>query len=316
MIELPLSRYRFEFRAIDDGMLRAFAGSAWRGVFGTALKRTVCAMRFRPCEGCPLMDGCIYPTIFEGHRPRGAEQFPTIDKVAVPYVMEPSNTSEVVFKRGDQVSVILTLVGSANQRLVYVVRAMADAGLAGIGPARARLELENVLGLADLEGTSTATAYAGDDSVVAIAPQTPKTPKVERKLHVALRSPLRLRLNNDLVTPARFAAGDLLVAVIRRVSSLAALHCHAPAAEDFAELARIARAVHSIRADLRWHEQQRFSGRQKERLQAGGIVGNFDVDLGDAAPRLFPWLALGQWVGAGKGASMGLGQYRISGIDA
>jgi hypothetical protein len=230
--------------------------------------------------------------------------------------MEPANKAELLFARGGRVAVVLTLVGSANHRLVYIVRAMAEAGLAGMGPARARLELENVVGLADLDGTPSATAYAGDGSVVSVAPATPAIPPTERRLHIALRSPLRLRLNNDLVTPARFVPADLVVAAIRRVSSLAALHCDAPVSEDFAELSRLARSVSAIRSDLRWHEQQRFSGRQKERLQAGGIVGSFEADLGDAAPRLFPWLALGQWVGAGKGASMGLGQYRIFGTAA
>jgi hypothetical protein len=133
-------------------------------------------------------------------------------------------------------------------------------------------------------------------------------------VRVVLRSPLRLRIDGDLVTPARFSPGHLASAAIRRISSLAALHCGSPIAEDYAALAALARDARTLRADLRWHEQQRFSGRQKERLKAGGIVGSFDADLGDGAGRLAPWLELGQWVGAGKGTSMGLGQYRVAGM--
>jgi hypothetical protein len=314
MLLLPLVRYRFDFRAIDDGVLRSFSGSAWRGVFGTALKRTVCAMRLRPCEDCPLLDSCHYPTIFEGHRPRGADQFPTIDKVAVPYVMEPVNSGELVFARGDRVSVVLTLVGNANRSLVYVVRAMGEAGLVGIGPARARLELERVVTLDDLEGAEGATVYAGGSTATPAMPSTPVPASLGRRVRVVLRSPLRLRVDADLVTPARFSPGHLVAAAIRRVSSLAALHCGAPISEDYAALSAFARDTVSLRADLRWHEQERFSGRQKERLKAGGIVGSLEVDLADGAGRLAPWLALGQWVGAGKGASMGLGQYRVSGM--
>lgn len=311
---LSLVRYRFDFRAIDDGALRAFSGSAWRGVFGTALKRTVCAMRLRPCEDCPLLDSCHYPTLFEGHRPKGVAQFPTIDKVAVPYVMEPTNSGELVFARGDPISVVLTLVGHANQRLVYVVRAMGEAGLVGIGPARARLELEQVVALEDLEGKTGHVVYSGGSTASAVAPSSPPLAALGHRLRIVLRSPLRLRIDGDLVTPARFAPGHLVVAAIRRVSSLAALHCGVPIEDDYAALAVLARAARLTRAELRWHEQQRFSGRQKEKLQAGGIVGTLEADLPEGADRLVPWLALGQWVGAGKGASMGLGQYRVSGM--
>jgi CRISPR/Cas system endoribonuclease Cas6 (RAMP superfamily) len=63
---------------------------------------------------------------------------------------------------------------------------------------------------------------------------------------------------------------------------------------------------------LRWHEQTRFSARQRMAMQMGGIVGTCRIDLGDAADALVPWLSLAQWVGAGKGASMGMGDFRLT----
>jgi CRISPR/Cas system endoribonuclease Cas6 (RAMP superfamily) len=41
----------------------------------------------------------------------------------------------------------------------------------------------------------------------------------------------------------------------------------------------------------------------------GGFVGHATYE-GDIA-RLWPWLALGEWVHVGKGATFGLGQYEV-----
>jgi hypothetical protein len=56
---LPLRRTRLVLVACGAGRFPAFPGSAWRGAFGHALKRTVCVMRLRPCAGCPLERSCI-----------------------------------------------------------------------------------------------------------------------------------------------------------------------------------------------------------------------------------------------------------------
>jgi hypothetical protein len=317
---LPLVRYRFIYRALDAGAMRGFGGSAWRGGFGAALKRVVCAMRLRPCAGCPLIDGCTYPGLFEGHRPFGAAQFPGVERLAVPYVFAPENRAEFAFASGDEVTTVLTLVGHANSKLVYVVRAMADAGLAGLGPARARLELLRVEAVQTLEpvpedspeaSSGDCILYEAGGACSAAAPRSPVLGAPCRRVEVELRTPLRLRLADDLVTPARFQAAHLLIAAIRRVSTLAALHGDGPIEADYAALKGAAATATLEGAALRWQEQTRFSARHRSTMQQGGILGTCRIDLGADAVQLFPWLALAQWVGAGKSASMGLGQIRI-----
>ena len=315
---LPLVRYRFVYRARDAGAMRAFGGSAWRGGFGTALKRVVCAMRLRPCAGCPLVDGCAYPGLFEGHRPAGAAHFPGVERLAVPYVFAPENRGDFAFAPGDEVATALTLVGHANARLVYVVRAMADAGLAGLGPARARLDLARVEAVGSLAPSpdpgSVRRLYDGGGACASMAPRSPGCPEPVRRVDVDLRTPLRLRLADDLVTPASFRPAHLLVAAIRRVSSLAALHGDGPIEADYAALKRAAAAATLERAALRWQEQTRFSARQRATMRQGGILGTCRIDLGPDAGLLFPWLALARWVGVGKSASMGLGQVEAEAV--
>lgn len=62
---LPIGRYRAMFRASQPIHLPAFAGSAWRGAFGHALKRALCVTRMPVCAECALWRCCGYAYVFE-----------------------------------------------------------------------------------------------------------------------------------------------------------------------------------------------------------------------------------------------------------
>lgn len=51
------------FAAIGRGS--GFAGSAWRGLMGQALFRTVCSLPAPACSGCPALGACAYPMVFK-----------------------------------------------------------------------------------------------------------------------------------------------------------------------------------------------------------------------------------------------------------
>ncbi|HLS69014.1 MAG TPA: hypothetical protein VK035_06690, partial [Kiloniellales bacterium] len=89
MVELPLAHYRFYFRAEEGVKLPAFSGSAWRGAFGNALKRTLCATRLSHCTSCPLLNSCSFPYLFEGRRPLDAEVLTTFERISVPFALRP-----------------------------------------------------------------------------------------------------------------------------------------------------------------------------------------------------------------------------------
>jgi CRISPR/Cas system endoribonuclease Cas6 (RAMP superfamily) len=57
-------------------------------------------------------------------------------------------------------------------------------------------------------------------------------------------------------------------------------------------------------------DQRRWSAQQKQALDMGGVIGSFVLDMTGRAA-LFPYLWLGQWVHAGKGAVMGMGAIRV-----
>ena len=58
-----------------------------------------------------------------------------------------------------------------------------------------------------------------------------------------------------------------------------------------------------------WQDWSRYSGRQRQRVEMGGLVGRvtYEGDLSD----YLPLLVLGELVHVGKGTVFGNGQYRI-----
>ncbi|TXL82061.1 CRISPR system precrRNA processing endoribonuclease RAMP protein Cas6, partial [Vineibacter terrae] len=199
-----------------------------------------------------------------------------------------------------------------NFGLAYVIRAMAEAGLGGIGPGRARLELREVLHERTIGGDLSEVVFAGADCCRAVSPVSPDPEPPQRTIRVELRTPLRLKIDGDLITPDRLEASHIIGAAVRRVSALAAFHAGAPLDIDYVRVKMLAMASRIRDRQVEWRDWQRYSARQGTRMKMGGIVGSCTVDLAEGAAELFPWLSIGQWVGAGKSASMGLGQYRVA----
>lgn len=304
-LELPLLHVRFALRAESAGRLPPFLGSALRGAFGWALKRTTCVMHSRPCEGCPLEASCIFPTVFDS-RPSGAGLLRGNEAAPRPYAfLVPSVTPRLV-SPGDSLQIGLTLAGHAVEAEAYVRRALGEALRQGIGPDRVRLAIETT--------TTPPTPFAPCDGMSGgIPPATPSVPPMPPRVGLQLVTPLRLRRAGDLVTPDIFSPADLLTSLLRRVSLLCSYHAGGAPDLDFRALKTAAMELAWEEADLRWREVRRRSSRQKELLSMGGIVGEASL-AGERLQPFWPFLWLGQWVGAGKGATMGLGQLRLAAL--
>ena len=67
----------------------------------------------------------------------------------------------------------------------------------------------------------------------------------------------------------------------------------------------------TVEQELRWYDWERYSNRQEVRMRLGGFIGRvtYRGDLGE----FLPYLLLGMYTHVGKGATFGLGGYRIDG---
>ncbi len=306
---LPLACYRLCFRATDDLRLPAYTGSAWRGVFGRALKRLVCVTREPECPHCLLYRSCIYPYLFETPPDPGVGKLTKYTAAPHPYVLMPDAHGGVI-RHGETLSLDVTLLGHGNRHLPYVIHALQQAGQRGLGADRSALEL---LDVAQADGDDWHLIYVPGGALTPRPAITPITPSVPERLVVHLLSPLRLTQEKRLVSQGRLRFHLLFSNLLRRISLLTAFHTDTPLDTDFAGLSQSAHAVELTGARLRWHDWVRYSSRQDALIQMGGLVGEIEL-AGAGLEPFWPYLWLGQWTHAGKGAVMGLGRYRIDGV--
>jgi hypothetical protein len=303
----PVARYRLHLRATTAIRLPAYAGSAWRGALGHALKRTVCVTGVRHCPDCLLYRSCVYPYVFETPPPENAAKLRKYTAAPHPFVIEPwPDCREVAPDQGFGVD--LVLIGRGNAQLAYVIEALRRAGEHGLGRSEGRYAL---CGVEQETAAGWQSIYAPGGrlqtlpATVSEAPPLPVGP-----LRVELLTPLRLKVGGDLVTPERLRFRDFFSQLLRRVSLLSYFHTDTPLDTDFRALVQAAEAIALSDADLRWYDWTRYSARQDALLQMGGLVGTFTLPGAALAP-FWPCLWLGQWTHAGKGAVMGLGRYRL-----
>jgi len=90
----------------------------------------------------------------------------------------------------------------------------------------------------------------------------------------------------------------LVKALLGRISSLSYFHCGQVWEADFRGLIDRAAEVRAVQNETHWEERQRFSGRQEQWMEIGGLVGRvaYQGKLGD----YLPLLALGELVHVGR----------------
>lgn len=309
----PITSATIIFRAEEQARFARFPGSAWRGAFGHSLKKLVCIMPHQPCEACALREVCAFPQVFQPPGPRDAPILARYQNAPSAFVLDPSETpTQGFYVSGGTLSLTLRMFGRTTRFAPYVLRALLDAAAKGVGPDRARLSpilLQPNLALTQL---SPQVTFSFDAAAAALSPFRPVVPALPPEpITLRFTTPLRLRIRNDLVTPARFRPAHLLAAAVRRLSLLALCFGDDALRLDF--LALLSTAPHLEWADhsFDWVETVRRSARQKATMQMGGIVGRAVLDLG-GTPQLWPFLWIGQWLHIGKSATMGFGRYRIT----
>lgn len=304
---LPVARYRFDFLLNDDLRLPAFAGSLLRGQFGAALRRTACMTGAKSCTGCALLGTCPYPAIFEAPAPQ-AHPLQKFSQVPNPYVVEPPAFGTRAIAAGDTLSFGMVLVGRALEQLPLIVYALQRALRHGLATQRARGELVDVV----WETTSEAQSV-WDADVGRVAKHRPEleVPAFGRcgEVRLDIDTPLRLQDNGRPLGAIDLSPRKLITALVRRAALLFEFHAKLPRmGADAPEIARRAESITDERS-LTWRDWTRYSSRQKREMTLGGVVGTWTL-RGDLEP-LLPWIWLGQWLHAGKNATMGMGRYRM-----
>jgi hypothetical protein len=304
---LPLALYRLRFVTAAPIHLPDYAGSAWRGVFGHALKRLVCVTREPLCTSCLLYRSCVYPYFFETPPDPSVGKLRKYTAAPHPFVLIPALDKHGSLPAGTTLERSVTLFGPGNRHLPYVIHSLDQAGQRGLN--HAHLALQQVE-QADIEAATWQAIYAPGRSLKPFPTLTPLPPPCPERVTLVLETPLRLRVKDHYLNPQRFHFGPLFSNLLRRISLLTTFHTDTPLETDFAALAQAAHRIEVENTELRWHDWTRYSSRQDTLLKMGGLLGRVTLAGSDLSP-FWPYLWLGQWTHAGKGTSMGLGKYRL-----
>ena len=303
-----LARYRVILTARSTVIMPPYAGSTLRGGFGHAFRKMVCTQGPIDCRDCVLKAACPYPYIFETAPFEGAQQLRTYGDVPRPFVIDPLDTRGE-YRVGESFSFQLTLIGRAIDYLPYFLASFRELGEIGIGKGRGRFLLARVL----TEGGES--VYDGETQMVHNRNNTVSFGEI-RDNTASLPND---RLTLDLLNPTRITHGGQLTGklpfhlfwrrLIGRISALSYFHGGESLELDFKGLIAEAETVNTVQSSLRWKGWTRYSSRQNQKMQLGGLIGSVSY-TGDLAAFL-PFVVLGTFLHVGKNATFGLGKYRV-----
>ncbi|PTQ87496.1 CRISPR system precrRNA processing endoribonuclease RAMP protein Cas6 [Nitrosomonas ureae] len=300
---IPLMTYRFYFETHQPVRLPDYPGSAWRGAFGHALKKTVCVIRNTPCHQCLLKHACAYSYIFETPPPSNTEKMRKYNSTPHPFVFRFAEKPTT-----EEYSLDMNLFGHGQRFFPYIIHAMHMAGQDGIGGNRQPFRLNRIDAI-DFQGQPI-TVYQEAELRNQSPLQSPSPPQMPEKINITFHSPVRIKQDNKNLGDNHFNFGALFGSLLRRISMICYFHTDTPLETDFAGLAAAARNIQFSTQNLHWYDWTRYSSRQQTEMQMGGVLGSVSLDmqgLGD----FWPYLWLGQWTHVGKGTSMGMGAYTI-----
>lgn len=304
---LNFQRYRLGFTGDGAPVSQYWHGFLWRGSLGNRLRALACPLGDTSCKGCMMEARCAYHYIFETPPPADARKMRRYPAVPHPFVLNPGGNLDPA----SPYTLELVLVGKANTHLPLLLNALEQAGKRGLRGGLGRKQLDSV----DRWNPET-HAWEALSSLPGETAPMPVPPAPSGGILIQLQSPLRLKhpggkgQAQPSIRPHELRFEHLFKPLLRRLSALQYFHCGTELQVDFAALGQMAATVIPQHANLHWTEAKRYSSRQQRSVPMGGIVGSLQLDSAGLSP-FWPCLWLGQWLNVGKGASMGMGNYRL-----
>lgn len=301
--------YRFHIRFETEAELPPYKGSTIRGVFGHALKRTVCVLRHQECPACILRRKCLYTQVFETPLSLPENTATRNGSVPHPFVIEPPLDPSISYRPGDTLECGLLLFGEVNLMLPYFIHGFEEMGRIGIGrrgpggrPGYFRL-MEVVSGNRLLYSTTDGRLRAEGATEELDLTHRDGGGKTD-SVQVDLKTPLRFKREGRLSDGLPFET--LVRLMLRRISSLMEAFGEGEPDLDYRGLVTRAGAVSADFCELRWIDWERYSNRQKLRMQLGGLTGA--VTYRGLLEEFLPLLEFATKTHIGKQTSFGLGR--------
>lgn len=222
---LPLARYRFLAVATSALRFPAYSGSTWRGVLGSALHQERLRTREPTCKNCLLQRSCVYSQVFE----TPAVQQPLLEKVnTAPHPVHSASVGNLWrrYEPGESLELSLTLIGSAIAHLPYLIHALQQAGVNGLGKGNGQFELIEVQQEQPVSSKTGKPFYRPQSSPeCATRPDSHYSAAAHRAAsNRTFRTPYRRLQDGKLIHANHFTFQSFITGLIRRISLLHSFH--------------------------------------------------------------------------------------------
>jgi len=310
---LRIARFRFVLQTLTPMTLPTYKGSILRGKFGHTLKKVICTARCGQCDACILKPRCLYIYLFETEAYPGYATTGYSKDLPRPFVLVPPLDGKQSYQEGETFSFELVLIGKAVEYLPYFIFTVEEIGRSGMRQDSGRYRVVYVEHIRP--GIPPQVIYSGEKRLL----QSPNiamtgrdliefwTNQTIRRISIQFITPIRLKHQEHLSNQPEFHI--LFRRLLDRIIALSSCHEGISSGINLQVWKKDAEKIRLTAHQTWWHDWERYSNRQGTRMKLGGLLGTVTYE-GDITPFL-PFLALGEWVHVGKGATFGLGKYRI-----
>lgn len=207
-----------------------------------------------------------------------------------PFVILPPLDEKEKYSKGQQFHCEVTLFGAATQHYAIAQAAIEYLGMQmGLGYEQGKYKI------LDIHHTQLISNQQLDQTT---------TNNQQIKIHLPTR--LRLKANNKLQRhPPTFKV--FMERLLGRLKTLEIAYSGSQG--DHQELISRTNEIKLYKANARWDDWDRFSGRQKKWMKFGGLMG--DVTYTGDFQQFTEVLKLGEWLHIGNKTSFGLGKYEM-----
>lgn len=297
-------------------ILPSYKGFTFRGGFGYAFKRVVCAIKDKECSDCLLKEKCIYSYVFETPPPSDTKIMRKYKSAPHPFIIEPPLEKRHGYTSETELTFGLILIGRAIDYLPYFIYTFDELGRIGIGKGKAKYKLKSVIcdekTIYDAEtkilSPSTSSSWNLESPLLNLKSKILNSNYTIRHLKINFLTPTRVFYNGHLTLNLEFHI--FIRNLLRRLALLSYFHCGGePSSWDFKGIIEKAKEVEIKESNLRWYDWERYSTRQDTRMKMGGFVGDITFE-GDIEP-FMPLIKGGEVLHVGKGTAFGLGKFII-----
>ena len=305
-IQLPLAEYQFTYQAIDPITMPELNGTLWHSVLGNALRKLSCSNQQHPCnKNCRKPQNCDYSQLFCGVPSESSALLTHANKIPPPHLFRSERQCYEI-KATQTFHIQLILIGDANQKLPLFINAMRLVGENGFHRDRCKAQLIQVIQKTPY-GIQRSILIKNHPQQTGLAMPYPVLQPLQT-VRIDFKTPFRQ--TGKAAKNPNFLLDRFLMALIRRISQMQYFYAEEKPQDNYSQLKQLTESIPILNQTMRHLKYPALTHRKNQHQQSKGWIGYIDIDLSQHQA-LWVYLYLGQWLNAGKNASMGFGQYQL-----